>query len=238
MLNIGLSRNGTMRRILLTVSLLTYASTAGIAQAPFAAEQIDVFGRISCDDLGGRSQNFANQILAEPNSKALVVVHPEKGRVTIVKGQFRQILKHFAYYMAEDRLEFLISDDQNEPRWEFWKIPAGATEPNHKGEKWTLPPANLTKAFIYDYEDENGICSTFVIRKYAELLIKNPGSRAHIVVKKSTIYPYSVKGFADQWIKELSTTYSIPKKRIRVFYVRGDNPLTYAEFWFVPRKKR
>lgn len=202
------------------------------------AERIDSFGIVSCEHLRALSQSFASQISVDPNSKGLVFVHPAKGRLNVIYGQFRQILTLFTYYDAENRVEFLIGDDRTEPSWEFWKIPAGAIESDLKGEKWTLPPPNLTKAFIYDYEDENGICSTFVIRKYAELFIKNPGSRAHIVVKKSTMYPSSVKGFADQWVKELTATYSIPRNRIRVFYVRGDNPLTYAEFWFVPPKKR
>lgn len=227
-----------MRRISLTLNflLLVPALTFGQDNLP-KAEKIEYFGVANCEYLRALSAHFASQISADPASKGLVVVHSAKDRLKLVHGQFRQILALFADYRAEDRVEFLIGDDKNEPSWEFWKIPAGATEPDFRGEKWSLPQPDLTKPFIYDYEDENGICSTFVIRKYAELFIRNPGSRAHIVIRKGQMGSVA-KGFADEWLKELTTTYSISKNRIKVFYVRGDNPLTYAEFWFVPSKKR
>jgi hypothetical protein len=202
-------------------------------------EQIDQFGRPNCEDLAVRSQNFANQISMDPSSKGLVIVNASIARRAIVQGQFRAIIATFAYFNAEDRVEFVLNPESNDEVWELWKIPVGAAEPAYEGEKWILPVPDLKKAFIYGYEDEDGICPpTFVIRKFAELLTNNPSSRANIVVKNGTMYRYSARGFADRWVGELTRKFSVSKNRIRVFYVRGDSPLTYVEFWFVPARKQ
>jgi hypothetical protein len=203
------------------------------------SERIDQFGQPTCEELAARSQNFANQISNDPSSKGLVIVKTSDRRRAGVQSQFKALIASLASFNADDRVEFVVNTNAKEEVWELWRIPSGADEPVYKGEKWRMPEPDVTKAFIYGYEDEDTICPpTFVIRKFADLLTKNPGSRAHIVVRKNTTYRASEKGFADQWVKDLISRFSIARNRIRVFYARGDDSPTYAEFWFVPAKKR
>jgi len=228
-----------MRLISLALSFLSLVPTLTFGQDNFRkAEKIDSFGVISCEDLRARSQYFASQISNDPFSKALVIVHPMKDRIKAVYGQFRQIRTLFTYYNAEDRLEFLIDNETKEPSWEFWRIPPGAAEPAYEGKKWSLPEPDLTKAFIYDYEDENGICSTFVIPKFVALLNKSPGSRTHIVVYAGDKYSMRSPDFERQWIDTLTKEFGLARNRIKIYYAPGNHGLTYAEFWFVPAKKK
>ena len=226
-----------MRPMMTILSIVLFVLGIRAQESP-KPEQIDAFGRIGCDEMGARNQNFAVQISQTPGSRGLVIVHSSSGRRNPIYGQFRLILTNLSYSNAEDRVDFLIMNDSPELRWEFWKIPDGAEPPVHSGEKWFPPKPNLTKPFIYDYEDEIGECSTFVPRKFAELLNSNPGAHANIVIKKGREKGLIIRGFANGWIDELTNKYDVDRKRIKIFYARGDSYLTYAEFWFVPARKR
>jgi hypothetical protein len=227
-----------MRIILVSLNLICLANLAICAQDSTKPEMIDAFGQVSCDDLNGRSANLANQIYKTPKDTGLVITYAKPGQRELAIRQFRVTLARFQDLSLDDRIHFIINERPDGPLTEYWKIPLGSSKSNFIGERWTLPNPVTSKPFIFGIEDEVGICSTFVLRKFAELFISNPSSRAHIVVRKGEVGSQS-KGFADQWVKELTTTkYSIPKSRIRVFYFRGDNPLTYAEFWYVPPRKR
>ena len=207
-------------------------------QAPEKPEQIDQFARPTCEELAARSQNFASQISNDPSSKGAVIVQTLKGRRNIVQRQFRMIIAYLAYSNAEDRVQFILNPDADVEVWELWKIPSGAVEPAYKGERWIPPTPNLSKAFIYGIEDENGICPTFAPTKYAELILRNPGARAHIVIYSGGKFSMGRRDFARQWIDSLTTEYALPRNKIKIYYARGNGGLTYAEFWFVPPRKK
>jgi hypothetical protein len=228
-----------IRGLLLNLSLICLATGPICAQDSKKPEMIDTFGQVSCDDLNARSANLANQIDRTPNDIGLVLTYAKPGQRELAIRQFRVTLARFQDLGLDDRIHFIISEKPDGPITEYWRIPQGTAESSFEGHQWAPPEPNTTKPFIFGIEDEIGICSTFVLRKFAELLTSSSSSLAHIVVKRSTMEPsYSSRGFADQRVKELTTKYLIPEKRIRVFYVRGDSPWTYAEFWFVPAKKR
>jgi hypothetical protein len=96
----------------------------------------------------------------------------------------------------------------------------------------------VRKPFIFGFEDEIGLCSTFVPRKYVELILGNPGSRAHIVVRPGGRETLSAVWFGKQWIENFTKDYGLPRNRIKIFYGKKDNQLTNAEFWFVPARKK
>jgi hypothetical protein len=100
------------------------------------------------------------------------------------------------------------------------------------------PLLDLTKPFPFGYEDENQICPTFVPRKFGELILNNPGSKAHFVVRQGNRHSVRARDFARQWLESLVRDAKIPRNRIRVFYAKSDEGLTYGEFWFVPAKKK
>jgi len=202
------------------------------------AELIDTFGRITCEDLESHANALASRVKNNERSTAVVVVYPTGRDRGLFISRFRIILKYFEYFEVENRIEFRIAHADNLGQTEFWIIPDAGIEPTIAGEKWTLPQPNLSKAFLYDVEDYIGICSTFVPKKFAELLLANPGSKANIVVKVAHGERWA-KGFAGETIKTLVEKFKVDRKRIRAFYVRGNRKetLTYAEYWFVPAKK-
>jgi hypothetical protein len=201
-------------RSIIFVSLASFS----FAQNQSMPEQIDQFGRLGCDDLNGRVWNLVSQIEKSPGSRALVFVRPSTTKSKIVQWQLGYILAQFEFEQMEDRVEFKIGHDADGLTYELWKIPSGAPAPDRSGDTWSRPKLDVTKPFIFGYEDEIGECPTFVPRKYAELLIANPGSRANIVIKAGGWEGGQYKGFADDTIKTLVEKFKIHRKRIRTFY--------------------
>ncbi|MGE0656456.1 MAG: hypothetical protein AB7F88_13530 [Pyrinomonadaceae bacterium] len=90
---------------------------------------------------------------------------------------------------------------------------------------------------MFGYEDEIGICPTFVPKNFARLILENPGSRGHIVVRIGEDPLVNRFYFAKEWINELVEKQGVPRKRLRLFFAKGEG-LTGVEFWYVPKKKR
>ena len=199
---------------------------------------IDQFGRLACDNVNGRIWNLVFQVEKLPGSRALIFVHPPSVKPENAKAQLRFFLAQFEFEGLEDRVEIKIGHEMDGLLFELWIIPEGATPPNLSGDAWLPPRPDITIPFIFGYEDEIGECPTFVPRTFAELLIANPGSRAHIVIKVGSYESAQAKGFADDTIKTLVEKFKVQGQRIRTFYIRQKekNSLTYAEYWFVPAK--
>jgi hypothetical protein len=83
--------------------------------------------------------------------------------------------------------------------------------------------------------DEVNECPTYVPKAFAKLILENPGSRGHIVVRNGKYPMIDRFGFANGFIKELVEEEGVPRKRLRLFFARGES--TDAEFWFVPARK-
>jgi hypothetical protein len=90
---------------------------------------------------------------------------------------------------------------------------------------------------MFGYEDEIGICPTFVPKAFAKLIHENPGSRGHIVVRVGDDPTVDRFYFAERWIEELVEKQGVPRKRLRLFFGKGKGS-TAAEFWFVPTRKK
>jgi hypothetical protein len=219
------------------VFLIGFLALTGFSQVEPKPVLVDEFSRVPCDELGSRASGLVQEIWKSSGSRALVIFYPKATWRSLVIQQFRQILAQFEFAELEDNVYFVIGETRNDAKIEFWKIPMGATEPAYAGEKWILPKSDLSRPFMYDTEDENGECPTFVLRKFAELILNNPRSRANIVVRKGGSFSSSGHGFANEWVNDLTSKFGIPRKRIRIFYAKdSQSSLTYAEFWFVPAK--
>jgi hypothetical protein len=224
-----------MHRLLLYLTLICLATASLGAQDMNKPEMIDNFGLLPCDDLNGRSWNLVTQITKTPGSRALVIADPKRDEIDRVKAKFKFILASFQFGEIDDRVDFRIANRYNDGSFELWKIPPGAKEPDRTGESWKFPVPDTSKPFIFGYEDEVNECATFVPRKYAELLLANPGSRSHIVIKSGQS-GVQAKGFADSTIKELVEKHNVNRSRIKLFYRRTNEFLSYAEYWFVPAR--
>ena len=222
------------------IAFFVVAAVNCFGQTSLKAEIVDTFGKLSCEDLEARSNVLAQRTKDIAESRALVIAYPNIGDLKLVTWRFKVILRYFQYFEMENKIDFRIANADNLGQTEFWIIPSGAVAPVVRGESWVEPAPDVSKPFIYDIEDEIGICSTFVPRKFAELLLANPGSRANIVIKAGSYDGAQPQGFADETIKTLVEKFTVERKRIRTFYVRrtAKNWMTYAEYWFVPAKRR
>jgi hypothetical protein len=233
------------RKLRLGVAIRVFCYVAVTLVSPNAvwaqdqkAELVDEFGRMPCDELYARASYFVQKVVNEPTSRGLVVIYPKKGTFQSADYRRKTILGQFENGELADRVEFVQGAERDEIKIELWKIPAGANEPEYLGTKWVDPAPDLSKPFIFGYEDEIGECPTFIPRKFAKVINDNSGSRAHIVVRGGDRYAMNPRDFASQWIDTFTKQFKIPRKRIKVFYAKRDGTLTYAEFWFIPAKKR
>ncbi len=220
-----------MKKILFVVIL--FMISVVVAQKPPEAALLDEFGRVVCEDLSARTDSFYQGILANPGSRGFVVINPEIGKSKMAKVRRTLIFSRFQFRKAEDRVSFIFGDEKPSIGTAYWIIPAGATEPPIVGEKWIEPEHDLTKPFNFGYEDDLGICPTFVPRLYAELLNGNFESRGYLVVYGPT--RNDRQSFVNNWLETFQKDYLIPRKRFRIFYVKQGG-LAGAEFWFVPKK--
>jgi hypothetical protein len=231
-----------MKANLLSVTRLLFcACFASIVQSqePPKSTLVNEFGMLPCEQRLAYLDVYAQEIGKEPGSTALVLATPENGRAgTAARREISLVISRFELFKFEDRLVVILGKESNETHTQFWKVPQGADFPKFDGTRWTRPAPDVTKPFIFGWEDEYGLCSTFVPRKYAELILRNPGSRAHLVLRQGGRDTLSAVWFGKQWIKTFTKDYGLPRKRIKVFYAKNDIQLTNAEFWFVPARTK
>lgn len=146
------------------------------AQKTPEAFLVDEFGKMNCEELSARTDSFYQGILGSPGSRGFVVINPEISKSNMAEVRRRLIFSRFQFGKAEDRVSFVFGNERPSIETAFWLIPAGATEPPINGKRWSETSYDLTKPFNFGYENELGICPTFVPRLYAELLTRNPKS--------------------------------------------------------------
>lgn len=201
---------------------------------------VDEFGRVTCEDLIARTEVFAAHIMSEPREKALIVIHPPTIRPELAATRFLLISSTLQLRgLEQDRYAFYrgkpVSTD--DIRTQFWKLPHGADPPFTETALWNPEVPDISRPFMFGYEDENGICPTFVPKAFAKLILEDSGSRGHIIVRVGDDPMIDRFYFADGWIKELVEKQGIPRKRLRLFFTKRKG-LTGAEFWFVPAQKK
>lgn len=209
------------------------------SQEPPKAVLVDEFGLITCGDLLARTDSLAAELKREPDAMAFIVIHPPTVRPELATRWLRRISSTLQLRgLEQDRFSMYKGGPSvdGEIRTQFWKMPNGAEPPFADGVLWTAETMDTSRAFIFGYEDEYGICPTFVPKALAKLILENPGSRGHIVVRVGDDPTVNRFYFAEAWIKELVEKQDVPRKRFRLFFAKGKG-LTEAEFWFVPAKK-
>jgi hypothetical protein len=202
---------------------------------------IDEFGWITCGDLVSRTDSLAAELKEEPDSKAFIIIRPPTVRPERGPQSFRRWISSTLQLrgVESDRFSFYRDHGSaNEIRTQFWKLVPGANPPSTDSVLWNeeVTEPDTTRAFIFGYEDELGICPTFVPKSFAKLILDNPGSRGHVVISVGDDPSLGKFYFAEQWIKELVGKQGVPRNRLRLFFKKGKG-LMVAEFWFVPARK-
>jgi len=215
------------------MKILTTLLVLSLAPALFGQHMVDQVGRVPCDDLYAKSSALAQETANEKGSRALVTGYPKIEYHRLVVAQFRQILANFEFAGLEDHVDFVIGKERPDVMYEFWVIPPGTKPPEREGVRWSPAKYDVTRAFLFDTVDEIGECPTFVPRKFAEVVASVPGSRVNIVIRHGDRNSLPSHGFAEDTVNDLIKAH-VPRSRIRVFYMKGNSALTYAEIWFVP----
>ena len=231
----------TGRIAVVLLSLFCLTGGEAFAQDIPRAVLVDEFGAMPCEDLLGRTDALAADLDREPTAVAGILIRPASPGTSTAATRRRLILSTLQLRgVPRDKFsiyEGLPSDD-GQIQTQYWKIPAGAAPSFLDATLWTEEEPDTSRPFIFGYGDEIGICPTFVPKNFAKLILSNPGSRGHIVVRSGADSAYVNRYFfANEWIKDLVDTQGIPRKRIRLFFAKGTD-LTAAEFWFVPDRKK
>jgi len=205
-------------------------------QEPVKPVQIDEFGRISCEELLARTDNFYVQIRQNPTAKGLVIIRPTT-KSPLMANWFRKVIANTLLRddSGIESVKFMLGPPGDSIGGSFWLIPAGATMPASDASEWPERKHDLTKPFVYDINADEDICPTFVPKYYADILKSNPKVRGHIVVSP-TLMKYQ-REIGSVWVKRFTEKYGVPRKQLRVFYTKPVKSFK-VEFWIVPARKR
>ena len=224
----------TVKKLISIIVLLFAISCSG--QEMPKASLVDEFGEVTCEDLLARTDNLSIQMANNPTSTALIVIHPQNGTLAKAIHYKEFIEKTFQRHnLDSSRLRIVRGKEKDSVGGSFWLVPRGAENPVNETIVWPEKKLDLSKPFIFDAEDDEGVCPTFSARTYAELIKANPNVRGHIVIS-----PYSRSQqmeTASHWLHILRKDYEIPRNRLRVFFTRPTD-WSHVEFWIVPIKKK
>ena len=217
---------------------LTAASIKG--QDSVQSVLVDDFGMIVCGDLQARTDAYAAELRNDLNSKAFILIYPPKIRPELANRRQKIISSTLRNRGIEpDRFSFYLAPPNEEIRTQFWKVAVDAELPVPHAVLSSEAAVDTSRPFMFGYEDEHLVCPTFVPGVFAKLILENPGSRGHIVIREGYSAMLGKYYFAEEWINELVKKHGVPRKRLRLFFPRErERSLTTAEFWFVPARKK
>jgi hypothetical protein len=223
-----------MRRLLSFIILLISATT--LAQELPDARLFDEFGKLNCEDLLARVDSFENHLEKDPTATGVVLLEsPRKGR------------DHSPYYrlmiqksmqrrgFPSERLRFYRRPGA-ELSGALWVVLPGSKIAFPNYEEWPDAPLDLSRAFVWDTDEDVDSCPTFAPGAFAELLKTHTELRGHIVVNADT-RRHSIATGA-YWIKELTGRWGIPRDRLKLFVGKRNKVWFSTEFWIVPTKSK
>jgi len=209
------------------------------AQEKPKAIQIDEFGTIGCEYLYAKSDNLQTVLKQNPSATGVVILHPQASSLAKAlryKNFIEKIFQKNEY--AYDRLKIVRGPAAALVGGEFWLVPPNADDPSRGMDLWTDETLDLSKPFLYDSEDENGICPTFVPKLYAALIKANPDVLGRIVVIPNSNFGKRRKFEAGkEWTDTLTNKYGIRRNRLRLVFAKDSN-FEIVQFWIVPIKRR
>jgi len=225
-------------RIVAALVFMIVSTVKCIAQDRPKAVQTDQFGRVGCEGLYARVDLLGDTLFRNPGSRATVIISPQMDSTS--KALYYSELIKKAFQLREyalDRLRIVRGPAAESVGGAVWLVPAGAEDPGQGLEVWPDKPLDLSKPFIFDTEDENNICPTFVPKLYAELIKSNPNVLGRIVV-----IPNSMSGrrrkfeAAKEWIENLTQKWGVPRNRLKLLFAKPTD-FEVIQFWIVPVKK-
>ena len=218
--------------------ILLFFAVSIFAQEQPKAELVDEFGKVTCEDLSARINNLQIQMSNNPDKTGFVVFKRGQNPVSKIHWYRKFLVSSFELRnISMNGLKVVMDEFGDSAGGSFWLLPPGSVEPISHYSKLEDEKIDKTKPFVFDYEDELGICPTFVPRLYTDLLKENPKARGHIVVSGGTADER--RWFVKSWLETFSKDFQMPANRFRIFYVKARSKgIAGAEFWFVPHKSK
>jgi hypothetical protein len=200
------------------------------------ARLVDTFGKITCEEMLARTDVFRIELERETSSTGVVILW--RGKTTAHYADRSRAIVWSSIrrndFGLSERVNVYKIDDPDIAKTEFWIIPAGAKPPETAREVWSAEKDyDLTKPFMFGFEDDSGVCPTFVPREYAELIQVNPK-----ILGKIIIHPERGRrpiDIARQWLRIFVSEYKLPRSRLKVVYGKRSDSVSYTEFWLEPR---
>jgi len=219
---------------LVLIVLLAYFQIC-IGQEESKAVLIDTFSRGSNDDLLARIYNFFPFI--DKNSKGYIIIHGTKISPLSkylyerkIKGCFQWVkypVKNFDFVLAEDKDEFRV---------EFWKVPNGSDKPQFVEIIRDYKLSEMTEPYlIYQYSWFDEYCPLyFNLEFYSKFLKANTSNLiGKIVIREKTLTQY--RRVRQKYLKELTESNGISQKQLRFVRAKYEHE-SDSEFWLVPVK--
>jgi hypothetical protein len=224
------------RNYLLAPFILLLVFPVCFAQTKPLAELVETIGDEGCDNFLGLVDYFLAKNRDDPTSVGYAVIHP--GPSTFARGaRIERLIRAQIFNRKADpaRLHIVRSNPKDAASVDLWLVPAGAETPSFPESKWTLPPVNLKKPFIFSSIFIDTDCPIFIPEDYAKLINENKNIRGHIVV--INFEKTQARKEARGWSKILTRDNAVPRNKLRVFYAHNKNPANQVtEFWIVPTK--
>jgi len=212
----------------LAVILIIFYSLALQGQTPVKPERLDVFGKISNDDLQARVLYFQEELSKDESTGLAVLYGPpllqyfNQRRITGCNRFMR---------ISEENIRYKFVGGHDEVRVEFWKIPKGfnspelvPNEPDYKLE--LVKPVEMTASMATDE-----FCPRFFeIDWYAKFLLANPSLNGRAVFDVRTKKDFVAR--VRKYKKELLGL-GVASDRMRYYHkhFRGERD---EQFWLVP----
>ncbi len=226
------SRADIARRVCVIAVCVVAAVTLAAGQTPPKPILVDEFGKVSCEELLGRTDAFFVELIQHPADTGLVSISSSSKWPDTKKLRIRTNV--YMRQFDKNRLRIVIDSDGVGDATQFWRIPPGAELPKFK--EVLAEPRDVSKPFLFGAADDLGTCPSFIPDDFVNLIRDNPGSYGKLVVYGDTWQ--ARESLAGEFLSQL-TKAGLSNKRVRFYYFhRPKRFFSEVEFWFIPTKKK
>ncbi len=201
--------------------------------------QLDEFDHLPCDDWMGRIDRSLSDAIERPEMTLFVVssVNPkQKYEGVITQRSMENYIRMRRF--PKDRIKFVRTKSDQSLSFQIWLVPQDTNLSNFGAvdESLLLPDGIKPFLLLEEEEIEDPICPGINKQAmFADFLKANPESRGNIVIRQKSHNEAS--RLKNNQLKILTTTYKVPKERLRFFLVDPDPKQPYdpiIEYWFLP----
>lgn len=219
-------------KIFLALFILSVSFQISFAQDKPKAILNDEFGKINCEDLLARLDNFFVALQNDPAATGSIIISEKKNNRQ--SFGYRSMIRGYTKFRRFDSSRLIInrSEESENLKVQFWLVPAGADLPISSDLGWESPFSISKPEMFYSEDSDDAICPGDGLIRFSEILTEQTDLRAHFVINTE-----SVKEFNERKKELLNEFKEIPANRLKFFHVRNKRN-SYVEYWLVPQKKK